>query len=115
MNEALYRLPLLCTVVEDGYGRSCGFSRLIGGLIVSKLELEALYRLPLLCRVVEDTLCGRSCGFSSLIGGQSTTSKWRTLWIFNVPAALSCDYRDPKEDALYSKAPDKDALILHRG
>jgi hypothetical protein len=40
MNEALYMLPLLCRVIEDGYGRSCEFSRLIGGLIVSKLELE---------------------------------------------------------------------------
>jgi hypothetical protein len=35
MNEALYRLPLLCRVVEDGYGRSCGFSWLM-----SKLEPE---------------------------------------------------------------------------
>jgi hypothetical protein len=39
MNEALYRPPLLCRVLEDGYGRRCGFSW-IGGLIVSKLELE---------------------------------------------------------------------------
>ena len=36
MNEALYTLPLLCRVVADGYGRSCG---LIEGPIVSKLEL----------------------------------------------------------------------------
>jgi hypothetical protein len=48
-NEALYRSPLLCRVVKDGYGRSCGFSQLIGGPIVSKLELEpvvhdALYK-----------------------------------------------------------------------
>ena len=41
MNDALYMVPLLCRVVDDGYGRSCGFSWLIlGGLIVSKLELE---------------------------------------------------------------------------
>jgi hypothetical protein len=40
MNEALHRSPLLCRVVEDGYGRSCGFSRLIGGPIVSNLELK---------------------------------------------------------------------------
>jgi hypothetical protein len=33
MNEALYTLPLLCRVVEDGYGRSCGFLRLIENLI----------------------------------------------------------------------------------
>lgn len=37
MNEALYTLPLLCRVVVDGYGRSCG---LIEDPIVSKLELE---------------------------------------------------------------------------
>ena len=37
MNEALYTLPLLCRVVADGYGRSCGS---IEGPIVSKLELE---------------------------------------------------------------------------
>jgi hypothetical protein len=36
MNEVLYTLPLLCRVVEDEYGRSCGLI----GLIVSKLELE---------------------------------------------------------------------------
>ena len=36
MNEALHRLPLLCMVVEDGYGRICGSI----GTIVSKLELE---------------------------------------------------------------------------
>ena len=40
MNEALHRLPLLCRVEEDEYGRSCRFSCLAGGLIVSKLELE---------------------------------------------------------------------------
>ena len=40
INEKLHRLPLLCRVVEDGYGRSCGFSQLIGGLTISKLELE---------------------------------------------------------------------------
>ena len=40
MNEALYMSPLLCRAVEDGYGRSCGFSRLIGGPIVSRFELE---------------------------------------------------------------------------
>jgi hypothetical protein len=40
MNEALHRPPLLCRVVEDGYGKSCGFSCWTGGLIVSKLELE---------------------------------------------------------------------------
>jgi hypothetical protein len=40
MSEASHWPPLLCKVVEDGYGRSCGFSWLIGGLIVSKLELE---------------------------------------------------------------------------
>jgi hypothetical protein len=39
MNDALRRLPLLCRVVEDGYGRSCGFSFLIRGPIVFKLEL----------------------------------------------------------------------------
>ena len=40
INEKLHRPPLLCRVVEDGYGRSCGFSWLIGAPIVSKLELE---------------------------------------------------------------------------
>ena len=35
-------LPLLCRAVEDGYERSCGFSELLRGPIVSesKLELE---------------------------------------------------------------------------
>ena len=36
MSEALHEPPLLGRVVEDGYG----FSWLIGGIIVSKLELE---------------------------------------------------------------------------
>ena len=40
MNEAWHRPPLLCKVVEDGYGRSCGFSWLIGRPVVSKLKLE---------------------------------------------------------------------------
>jgi hypothetical protein len=40
MNEALHRPPLLCRVLEDEYGRSCHFHGLIGGAIVSKLELE---------------------------------------------------------------------------
>ena len=40
INEALYMLPLLIRVVEDGCGRSCAFSWLTEGLIVSKLELE---------------------------------------------------------------------------
>jgi hypothetical protein len=38
MNEALHMSPLLCRVVEDEYGRSCGFSRLIGGPIVDVLR-----------------------------------------------------------------------------
>jgi hypothetical protein len=46
MNEVLYTLPLLCMVVEDGYGRSCGFSWSIGGPIVSKLELEPMMSGP---------------------------------------------------------------------
>ena len=33
ISEALYTHPLLCRVVEDGYGRSCGILRLIGNLI----------------------------------------------------------------------------------
>jgi hypothetical protein len=40
MNEMLYALPLLCRAVEDGYGRSCRFSWLLGCTIVSKLGLE---------------------------------------------------------------------------
>jgi hypothetical protein len=39
-NEALNRHPSLCMVVEDAYGRSRGFSWLIGRPIVSKLKLE---------------------------------------------------------------------------
>jgi hypothetical protein len=38
MNEALHGPPLRCRV-EDGYGKSCGFAWLIGGPILSKLEL----------------------------------------------------------------------------
>ena len=40
MNEWLHRSPLLCRVGEDRYGRSCGFSWLIGGSIVSRFEPE---------------------------------------------------------------------------
>ena len=40
MNEALHVSPLLCREEEDAYGESCGFLWLIGGRIVSKLELE---------------------------------------------------------------------------
>jgi hypothetical protein len=56
MNEALHKLPLLCRVVEDGYGRSCGFSWLIGGLIVSKLELEPPMSESSPRKVVRDAL-----------------------------------------------------------
>ena len=40
MNETLHMSPLLCRVVEDEYGRSCGSSRVVGGPIISRLELE---------------------------------------------------------------------------
>jgi hypothetical protein len=66
MNEALYTLPLLCMVVEDGYGRSCGFSWLIG-TIVSKLEFE-----PQMCERKYNELRNPSLlygEFSWLIGG----------------------------------------------
>jgi hypothetical protein len=56
MNEKLHRPPLLCRVLEDGYGRSCGFSRLIGGLIVSKLELEPPMSESSPSKVVYDAL-----------------------------------------------------------
>jgi hypothetical protein len=83
MNEALHRPPLLGRVLEDEYGRSCGFLWLIEGPIVSKLELEPpmsgsspLY-LPLrkpcfVCRNEE------RCGFSFLMGGLivSTTPRF---------------------------------------
>ena len=47
-------LPLLCRVVEDGYGRSCGFSWLIEHPIVSKLELEPSMSGPSPRKVVLD-------------------------------------------------------------
>jgi hypothetical protein len=53
INEALYWLPLLCKVVEDGYG----FSWLIGGLSVSKLELEPPMGESSPRKVVRDALC----------------------------------------------------------
>jgi hypothetical protein len=56
MNEALYRPPLLCMVVVDGYGRSCGLPRLIGGLIVSKFELEPPMSESSPRKVVRDAL-----------------------------------------------------------
>ena len=62
MNERLHRPPLLCNVIEDGYGRSCGFSWLIGGLIVSKLELEHPMSESSPRKVVHDAL-----GKSSLL------------------------------------------------
>jgi hypothetical protein len=81
MNETLYMLPLLCRAVEDEYGRSCGFSWVIGGLIVSKLELEPPMSESSPKMVVHDALpepsflcevgCryGERCGFSFLMGG----------------------------------------------
>ena len=77
MNEAWYMLPLLCMVVEDGYGRSCGLSWLIGGLIVSKLELEPPKSESSPRKVVRDALFkpsflgfryGERCRFSFLVG-----------------------------------------------
>ena len=63
MNEKLHRLPLLCRAVEDGYGRSsCGLSQLIGGLIVSKLDLETPMSELSPRKVVHDAL-----GKSSLL------------------------------------------------
>ena len=77
MNEALHDPPLLSTrVVEDGYGRSCIFSWLIGGPIVSKLELEPPMNDSSPRKVVHDALhkpsfegcrCRRRRGFSFLM------------------------------------------------
>ena len=48
MNEVRRMLPLLCMLVEDEYGRSCGFSSLIGNLELpmseSSPEKDALYK-----------------------------------------------------------------------
>jgi hypothetical protein len=54
MNEALHGPPLLCMVVEDGYGKSCVFPWLIGGPILSKLELEPPMRVSSPRKVVHD-------------------------------------------------------------
>ena len=61
MNEAPHRPPLLCRVVEDGYGRSCGFSWLIGDLTVSGLELEPSMSETLSRTVVHDASYKLSC------------------------------------------------------
>jgi len=52
-NEALHRPPLLCRAVEDGYGLS---SWLIGGINVSKLELEPPMSEASPRKVVHDAL-----------------------------------------------------------
>ena len=56
MSEALYTLPSLCRVVEDGYGRFCGSARLVG-LIVSELELGPPMSESSPRTVVRDALC----------------------------------------------------------
>ena len=56
INEKLHRPPLLCRVVEDGYGRSCGSSWLIGAPIVSKLELEPPMSEPSPNKLVHDAM-----------------------------------------------------------
>jgi hypothetical protein len=73
MSEGLHEPPLLGRVVEDEYGRHCGLSRLIGGPIVFKLELDPrsdsspdALRKPLFPRV--GCRYGERCGFSWLIG-----------------------------------------------
>ena len=88
-------LPLLCRAVEDGYGKSRGFSWLIlKGLVVSKLELEspmsesstrmvvrgALPGLSLLWRV--GCRYGERCGLSLLMEGivMSTSIIGSSYW-----------------------------------
>jgi hypothetical protein len=51
MNEMLHRSPLLCRAVEDGYGKSCGFSWFSEGPIMyesSPRKDDALRKLLLL-------------------------------------------------------------------
>ena len=82
MNDALYTLPLLCRVVEDGYGRSCGFSWLIG-LIV---ELE-----PQTCESLDAELCKPSLQYGGRSGG---------LIVSKLELEPPCSSLPRKDDAL---------------
>jgi hypothetical protein len=69
MSEALHEPPLLGRLVEDGYGFSW---LMIGGLIVSKLELEPPRKVVLdALRKPSFEVCryGERRGFSFLMGG----------------------------------------------